>query len=205
MWWSHHQPYMKLIIALEPLWTAQLGKAFIWAFLFRISLISLSFSSFGCFCWFLILFSLGSGQQVKRPSAFQGWLPIIPQWWKLSESMGMLAALVFSAGYWFSSLKARLCGFKAASPAAELEFAVKTWHQWGCTPVMGQCLSCRPIQCLKVFFVLKCFRQGNFFCDHQSVHLLWQCIYLWLDAMHGCTKAKRGRMQQCKCVQCSLL
>lgn len=196
---------MKLIIALEPLWTAQLGKAFIWAFLFRISLISLSFSSFGCFCWFLILFSLGSGQQVKRPSAFQGWLPIIPQWWKLSESMGMLTALVFSAGYWFSSHKARLCGFKAASPAAEFEFVVKTWHQWGCTPVMGQCLSCRLIQCLKVFFVLKCFRQF-FFCD-QSVYLplLWRCIYLWLDKMHGRRKTKRGRMRQCSACNGSLL
>lgn len=169
-------------------WTAQLGKAFIWVFLFWISLISLSFSSFGCSFWFLILFSLGSGQQVKRPSAFQGWLPIIPQWWKLSEGMGMLSALVISAGYWFSSLKARLCGFKAASPAAELKFAVKTWHRHGCTPVMGQRLTCRPLQCSKVFFVLKCFRQGAFFAIRVYVYHRYRSIYLWLDTMHGCRK-----------------
>ncbi len=58
-----------------------------------IPLISLYFSSSGCFRWFLIPFSLGSGRQVKRPSAFQGWLPITPQ---LSEGMGTFAALVCS-------------------------------------------------------------------------------------------------------------
>lgn len=42
-------------------------------FLFYIAIIA----SFGYFCWFLIPFSLGSVLEMKRPSAFQGWLPII--------------------------------------------------------------------------------------------------------------------------------
>ncbi|KAK2876958.1 hypothetical protein Q8A67_021054 [Cirrhinus molitorella] len=37
-----------------------------------------------------------------------------------------------------------------ASPAAELQFAVKSWHRFGCTPVMGQRLPCRPLWRLKV-------------------------------------------------------
>lgn len=163
-------------------WTAQLGKAFIWAFLFWISLISLSFSLFGCSFWFLIPFSLGSGQQVKHPSAFQGWLPIIPQWWKLSESMGMLSALVFSAGYWFSSCKARLCGFKAASPAAELKFAVKTWHRYGLTPVMGQCLFLSPSPMLRGLLCAQVFQTRCIFCD-QSVFtiVIDPCTCDWMQ------------------------
>lgn len=146
-------------------------------------LISLSFSSFGCFCRFLILFSLGSGRQVKRPSAFQGWLPIIPQ---LSEGMGMLAALVCS---WilvplidFPVLRPDCVVSELqvlhASPAAELEFAVKNWHRFGCTPVMGQRLSRRPLQRSKVCFVLNCFRQGTFFAIRVHFYRHYQCIYL---------------------------
>ncbi len=146
-----------------------------------IPLISLYFSSSGCFRWFLIPFSLGSGRQVKRPSAFQGWLPITPQ---LSEGMGTFAALVCSR------ILVPLIDFPVlgpdcvvsalrvlhASPAAELEFAVKTWHCFGCTPVMGQHLPRRPLQSSKVCFVLNCFRQGTFFAIRVYIYCHYQCI-----------------------------
>ncbi len=188
---------------------SQLGKPSVWDSLLCIPLISLSFSSFGCFRWFLILFSLGSGRQVKRPSAFQGWLPIIPQ---LSEGMGTLAALVCSrilVPLIDFPVLGPDCAVSAlqvlhASPAAELEFAVKTWHGFGCTPVMGQRLPRHPLQSSKVCFVLNCFRQGTFFAIRVYIYRHYQCIYLWLDTMHGRRKTKRGN-ESCirRCSACS--
>lgn len=79
-----------------------------------------------------------------------------------------------------------------ASPATELEFAVKTWHRFGCMSVMGHCLSHRPLQSSDVCFVLDCFRQGTFFAIRVYICCHYQCIYLWLDTMHGRRETKRG-------------